>query len=106
MPDKGTRKETGSTEERTTLKLSPVSYKVTVMYLGDKRIKRDAAPAGAAALPVVDVPPPYRCKYELRRRACGDGSDAVLDPLHIIPSVVREGMDDAPSVNAASPGQA
>lgn len=106
MPEKGTRKESGSTEERTTLKLNPVSYKITLVYLGDKRIKRDAAPAGAAALPVVDVPPPYRCKYELRRRAGGDGSDAVLDPLHIIPSVVREGNDDPESVNAATPGQA
>lgn len=106
MPEKGARKESGSTEERTTLQLNPVSYKITLIYLGDKRIKRDPAPAGATPLPVVDVPPPYRCKYELRRRGGGDGADAVLDPLHIIPSVVRKGMDDPESVNAATPGQA
>ena len=99
MPDATPKKkQDGTQEKRTVLQLQPVKYKLSLVYLGHERIKRDEP---TKKLKKTDSPPPYRCRLELRK---GQGpADALLDTVQVIPNQVRHGTNDDASVKAAKP---
>ena len=98
-PEDKKKTQAGTAEKQTVLQLQPVKYKLTLVYMGHERIEREAATG--SSLPKVKKPPPYRCRYELRKGA--DAGDALLDTVQEIPNQVRKGTDDDASKKAATP---
>ncbi len=97
----GTAKQTGPSAATTVVRLQPVSYRLTLIYLGHDRIARAATGGGGA----VDRPPPYRCRYEVS----GDlidpwsGQPSPMGQLARILNVVAPDETHQDTVKAATP---
>lgn len=85
MAEKGSRKQDGTKEKVAVLNLAPVTYRISLHYLGEKYVKRDEKK--------------YRCRYELRK---DDGTSLETLPRDIANVVAGEGADDV-CVQAATP---
>lgn len=68
----GERQEPGMSKHRTVFRLTPVTYKISLFYLGPKRIRHAAANTSG-----------YHCHFELKR------GNKELDPLEVLPNIVR-----------------
>ena len=85
MADKGSKTENGTQEKVAVLSLAPVTYAISLQYLGEKYVKRNEQK--------------YRCKYELKKDA-GDSMEATPQS---IPNVAADEAADADSAAAATP---
>jgi hypothetical protein len=88
----------GVVKKRQVSKLKPVVYRISLVYLGDSRIKprMDQAPVGNAL-----EPNPYRCRYNLLRHVGADGGELAVAPLTPIPNTVRTGATSTDDDRAA-----
>ncbi len=86
MADKGNKERAGTEKKYTILKLTPVKYKISLHYLGEKYVKRHKDK--------------YRCEYILKK----DSGASLEEPPKCIPNVVRgtDGVDED-SKKAATP---
>ena len=83
MAEKGKKTQAGEAKKRTVLQLQPVSYSITLVYLGEKYIKRSKNT--------------YRCKYELQDEA---GNSQESPPVWIHSPFFLENTN---TTNAATP---
>lgn len=84
--DENDKLESGMSKHRTIFKLLPVNYRISIIYLGDKRV-RHAPPATSRG---------YHCKFQLKRGL------APLDPLDVIPNIITHGKDPNPDTDPIS----
>lgn len=85
MAEKGSKKQDGTQEKVAVLNLAPVTYAISLQYLGEKYVKRDEKK--------------YRCKYELKK---DDGTSMETLPQVIANVVASQWVDDV-SAQAATP---
>ncbi|MGC9323806.1 MAG: hypothetical protein ACP5G0_03555 [Desulfomonilia bacterium] len=89
MPEKGIKKQSGKTKERTVLALTPVKYMISLQYIGEGYVKRDNDK--------------YRCTYEMKKDAGASMENVLL--TECIPNVVSGNEVDDASKDAATPGK-
>ncbi|MFZ2873570.1 MAG: hypothetical protein WAZ94_03720 [Phycisphaerales bacterium] len=82
-----TKTTSGHPERRRVSTLLPVRYQISIIYLGDSRIRPDMSSDPAADMM---IPPPYRCRYRLLEHVGADGAERSVAPLTPIPNQVRE----------------
>lgn len=82
----GTKQEPGVPRHRRVFKLKPVTYRIKLIFLGEKRIRH--APMDT---------PGYHCTFELQR------GQSKLDALDVLPNLVRGANPPADTVPAALP---
>ncbi|QOJ17570.1 MAG: hypothetical protein HRU76_08240 [Phycisphaeraceae bacterium] len=100
MSGQGTTKQPGPSTATTVVRLQPVTYRLTFIYLGNNRIRRDAP---GNSLPVVTRPPPYRCRYDVTNDLLTlEGDRASLTPCARVMNLVTDGSND-PTRAAATP---
>lgn len=69
----GAKQQTGKSQHRVVLQLKPVEYRLSLIYLGDRRVRHSPATNSKG----------YHCSFEMKR-----GSSAV-EPLQKIENVIR-----------------
>lgn len=86
MAKKTEKSAPGLAKRRQVSKLKPVVYRMSLIYLGDTRIKprMDQNPAANTV-----AAPPYRCRYSLLKHTGADGAELPVAPLTPIPNIVR-----------------
>jgi hypothetical protein len=88
----------GAATHRRVSRLRPVEYQISLIYLGDTRIRArmDQDPVGNMVMP-----PPYRCRYQFLEHTGADGAERPVAPLTPLPNVVRESDTTADDTAAA-----